>query len=153
MTAKGETALIDVPIRSQLSALLFCEFNFYTICAEVAFFTSTQLAPKWFFNFCPTWTEVGFLTSTQLGRKSVFYSRQVVGKLIFKILSNLGRIIFLKFFRKTLLKMPFSSATTGRDFFFGHSPKRQFHRLPFEKDYGQKAFLAGYHLRDKWPSI
>jgi len=29
----------------------------------------------------------------------------------------LGRIIFLKFFLEMLLKMPFSSATTGRDFF------------------------------------
>ena len=43
--------------------------------------------------------------------------------------------------------MPFSSATTGRDFFCAHSPKRQFHRLPFEKDYGQKVFFTGYHLK------
>ena len=61
-------------------------------------------------------------------KKVIFYSRQVVGKLVFKILSNLGRIIFLKFFRKTLLKLPFSPATTGRDFFCAYSPKRQSHR-------------------------
>ena len=51
------------------------------------------------------------------GQRTDLTSRQVVGKLILEILSNLGRIIFLKFFRKTFLKMPFSSATTGRGFF------------------------------------
>ena len=58
----------------------------------------------------------GILTSDQVEQKSVFYSRQVVGKLIFKILSNLGRIIFLCFFIEAVIKMPFSPATTGRDF-------------------------------------
>ena len=73
--------------------------------------TSTQLVSKshypllsklvrsGIFNFRPTWLEV------------IFYSRQVVGKLLLKILSNLGRIIFLKFFLEMLLKMSFSSAT------------------------------------------
>ena len=73
----------------------FCKFNFYTTCVEVAFLTSTQVAAKWFFNFCPSWAEVGFWTSDQLGWMLFFYSRQVVGKLISEILSNLGRIIFL----------------------------------------------------------
>ena len=79
---------------------------------------------------------MGFFTSNQLGRKSVFYSRQVVGKLIFKILSNLGRIIFLKFFRKTLLKMPFSSATTWRSIL--KNCNRSTHK---------KFGFGGYHLR------
>ena len=34
-----------------------------------------------------------------------------------------------------LLKLPFSSATTGRDFFCGHSPKRKSHRLPLEETF------------------
>ena len=94
-----------------------------------------QLAAKWFFNFCPSWAEVGFWSSDQLGWRLFFSSRQVVGKLILKILSNLGRIIFLKFFLEMLLKMPFSSATTGRDFFCGHSPKRKSRRLPLEETF------------------
>ena len=91
-------------------------FHFYANCVEVIL-TSVQLGQKWdFYN--------------QLDRKSIFYSRQVVGKLVLKILSNLGRIIFLQFFNKAVLKMAFSSATTGRVFFCRHSPKRQSHRLP-----------------------
>ena len=76
----------------------------------------------------------GILTSNQPGRKSVFYSRQLVGKLILEILSNLGRIIFLQFFLEILLKMPFSSATTGRD---------------FSEITPQTANPIGYHLEDK----
>ena len=64
------------------------------------------------------------------GARTDLTSRQVVGKLVLKILSNLGRIIFLQFFNKAVLKMAFSSATTGRVFFCRHSPKRQSHRLP-----------------------
>ena len=122
MTAEGETAPIDVPIHSQLSALLFCEFNFYTACVEVL--TSVQVGQK-----------LSFGLPTNLVGSLFFYSRQLVGKLILEILSNLGRIIFLKIFRKTLLKMPFSSATTGRDLFCRHSPKRQSHRLPLEETF------------------
>ena len=91
----------------KLQRFPFVRFPLYNLganCVEVIF------------NFCPTWAEVEFWTSSQLGRKSVFYSRQVVGKLFFKILSNLGRIIFLHFFIEVVLKMPFSSATTGRVF-------------------------------------
>ena len=69
------------------------------------------------------------------GARSDLTSRQVVGKLILKILSNLGRIIFLEFFLEMILKMPFSSATTGRDFFCGHSPKRKSRRLPLEETF------------------
>ena len=106
-------------------------YNFGANCVEVIF------------NFCPTWAEVEFWTSSQLGRKSVFYSRQVVGKLAFKILSNLGRIIFLKFFRETLLKMPFSSATTWSRIL--KNCRRSTHK---------KFSFGGYHLRttmDKMP--
>ena len=43
--------------------------------------------------------------------------------------------------------MPVSSATTGRDFFWDHSPKCQSYRLPLENDYGQNTILTGYHLK------
>ena len=149
MAAESETAFIDFAAKSQPSTLrIFAnltstqpvsklQFSLLRKLRRSDFLTSVQVGQKLDFDFQPTWSEV------------CFYSRQVVGKLIFKILSNLGRIIFFEFFRKPLLKMPFSSATTGRDFFCAHSPKRQFHRLPLEKDYGQKAFLTGYHLRDR----
>ena len=107
-------------LHKQRATPIIHRFNFGADCVEVIF------------NFCPTWAEVGFWNSDQLGWKSIFYSRQVVGKLVLKILSNLGRIIFW-IFLETLLKMPFSAATTGRDFFCGHSPKRQFHRLPLRE--------------------
>ena len=129
MTAEGETAPIDVPIHSQLSALLFCEFNFYTACVEVAFFTSAQLAPKWFFNFCPSWSEVGFFTSNQLGRKSFFIPDKLSGSWFWKFCPTWAELFFAIFI-EAVLKMPFSAATTGRDFFWDHSPKRQSHRLP-----------------------
>ena len=64
-------------------------------------------------------------TSDQVGRRSVFYSRQVVGKLVLKILSNLGRIIFLHFFFEVVLKMPFSAATTWREKLLRSLPKTQ----------------------------
>ena len=110
-------------------------FNLYTVCIQVALTNFSANCGKVIFNFCPSWAEVGFWTSDQLGWRLGFYSRQVVGKLILEILSNLGRIIFLNFFLEILLKMPFSSATTGRDFFCGHSPKRKSRRLPLEETF------------------
>ena len=93
-------------------------FNFYTTCVEVAFLTSDQVGQKWDFE----------LPTNLVG--SLFYSRQVVGKLILEILSNLGRIIFLQFFLESVLKMSFSSATIWKDIFCDHSPNDQFYRLP-----------------------
>ena len=106
------------------------------------------------FNFCPSWSEVGFLTSNQLGRKSIFHSRQVVGKLVFKILSNLGRIIFCifqwnssknpflvgyhweRFFLRVLPKPPIPLATTWRNI-------SKNCRWSTHKKFG----FGGYHLR------
>ena len=106
------------------------------------------------FNFCPTWAEVEFWTSNQLGWQSVFYSRQVVGKLILKILSNLGRIIFLQFFIEAVLKIPFSSATTGRVFSeitpqnanpIGYHLEKHFEN--YNRSTNKKFSFGGYHLR------
>ena len=123
-------------------------------------------------DFRPSWLEVeipllskldrsGILTSNQLGRKSVFYSRQVVGKLILEILSNLGRIIFCifhwsgyknaflggyhweSFFLCALPKTPIPSATTWRNILKNC-------RQSTHKKFGS----LGYHLRrtmDKMP--
>ena len=82
------------------------------------------------FNFCPTWAEVEFWTSTQVGRKFIFLFPTSCREVDFRNSVQLGQNYFFEFFRKMLLKMPFSSATTGRDFFWDHSPKRQSHRLP-----------------------
>ena len=66
----------------------------------------TKLVGGYFF-FSTSCREVGFQNSVQLGQN-----------------------YFLAFFIEAVLKMPFSAATTGRDFFWDHSPKRQSHRLP-----------------------
>ena len=111
-------------LNGKVGRLCFFKCNFDTGCVEVAFFTSVQIAAKWFltsaqpgqkldFDFRPTWLKV------------IFYSRQVVGKLVLKILSNLGRIIFLHFFFEVVLKMPFSAATTWREKLLRSLPKAQ----------------------------
>ena len=129
MTAEGETAPIDVPIHSQLSALLFCEFNFYTACVEVAFLTSTQVAAKWFFNFCPSWAEVGFWTSDQLGWMLFFIPDKLSGSWFSKFCPTWAELFFA-FFHWINYKNGFLVGYHWESFFCAHSPKRQSHRLP-----------------------
>ena len=49
-----------------------------------------------------------------------------------------------------LLKMPFSSATTGRDFFCGHSPKRKSRRLQERQNENIERFIR---TADKYVDI
>ena len=104
-----------------------CFQDFSASCVEVMF------------NFCPGWAEVVFWTSDQVDRKSVIYFRQVVGKLVLKILSKLGRIIFLWIFLEMLLKTPFSSATIWREIFSEITP--------------QNAVPIGYHLEKHFEKL
>ena len=107
---------------------------FDTTCVEVALPTSAQVAEKW------------FLTSAQVGQKLDFGlpTNLVGGHFLFPTTCRevgfqnsvqLGQNYFFEFFLEMLLKMPFSSATTGRDFFCAHSPKRQSHRLPLGRNF------------------
>ena len=99
-----------------------------------------------------------------MGRSEVLTFRQFVGKLVLKILSNLGRIIFLQIFLETLLKMPFSSATTWGDYgtllqkITEITPQNAapigYHLEKHPKDYSRsthkKLIFAGYHLREDY---
>ena len=117
----------------RLVPFFFCEYLTSTQPVSKLQFSLLASCGEVIFNFCPSWVEVGFWTSDQLGWRLGFYSRQVVGKLILEILSNLGRIIFLQifswnasknaflvgyhwegFFLRALPKTPIPSATTWR---------------------------------------
>ena len=78
------------------------------------FFIPDKLSGSWFSKFCPTWAELFFAF--------FHWSNYKNGFLIGYHLRDV--------FWKMVLKMMISTATTGRDFFCAHSPKRQSHRLP-----------------------
>lgn len=120
--------------------------NFDTGCVEVTYTTSLQLAAK-----C-------FLTSAQLGQKLDFWlpTNLVGGRFLFPTSCRevdfrnsvqLGQNYFFANFSWNASKNAFLVGYHWERFFRDHSPNGQACRLPLENDYGQKAFLTGYHVR------
>ena len=135
-------------LQKQGATPIIHRFNFGADCVEVIF------------NFCPGWAEVEFWSSNQLGRKPFLFPTSC-REVSFENSVQLGQNYFFEFFRKTLLKLPFSAATTGRDFskitpqnanHIGYHLEKHFENC--SRNTHKKFGFPGYHLRttmDKMP--
>lgn len=92
-------------------SLFMCKSNSNTICVEVVYVTSVQLAAKWFSTSVQVGRKWGFRLPTNLVGSELLYSRQVVGKLVLKILPMLDRI-FLP------VDISLENVLTGKENFF-----------------------------------
>ena len=118
-------------LNGKVGRLCFCKCNFDTGCVEVAFFTSVQIAAKWFLTSAQVGQKLDFGLPTKLVGGLFFIPDKLSGSWFWKFCPTWAELFFAFFF-EVVLKMPFSAATTGRDFFWEHSPKCPSHRLSLE---------------------